>query len=47
MLLSIYAATELNLNSSAENDVKSTLQIRTWKWRKRERFLVSKVEFNF
>ena len=32
---------------SAESDTNSTLQIRTWKLRKkRDRFLVSKVAFN-
>ena len=45
----LYALFEFNWNSSAESDVNSTLQIRTWKWRKkkRERFLVSKVDFEF
>ena len=48
MYLGIYALFEFNWNSSAESDVNSALQIRTWKWRKkRERFLVSKVKFIF
>ena len=37
---------EFNSNLSAENDVYNTLQIRAWKWRKKNvyEFLVSKVE---
>ena len=39
---------QFNWNSSAESDVNSTLQIRTWKWcKKRKRFLVSKVVLKF
>ena len=49
VLLDIYASFELIWSSSAESDVNRTLQIWMWKWRekKRERFLVSKVEFVF
>ena len=35
MDLGIYTFFEFSLNSSAENDINSTLQIRTWKWRKK------------
>ena len=44
----MYALFEFDSNSSAEKDVNSTLQIRTWNWRKkRGLFLVSKLEFSF
>ena len=44
----MYALFEFNSTASAESDVNSILQIRICKGRKkRERFLVLKVEFNF
>ena len=49
MHLCIYALFEFNWISSAENDVNSTIQIRRGNGakKKRERFLASKVEFNY
>ena len=35
MHLGICTLFEFNRNSSAESDVNSTLQIRTWKWREK------------